>query len=169
MGGYDLFVSHLNEITGEWAKPINVGYPINTPGDDFIISFSKDRRYAYTSSVRKEGQGGHDIYRITFKDVDEPLTVIKGKIKVSNGTSQIPWNKSSDILDISVYDKHMNLFGKYIYNKNLGRFVSILPKGEYKLVIQADGCEEYSETITVLERNLYKSEIDKEFLIIEKK
>ncbi len=169
MGGYDLFVSHMNEITGEWSKPTNVGYPINTPGDDFIISFSKDRRYAYTSSIRKEGLGGHDIYRVTFKDVDEPLTVIKGSIKINSGNATIPWNKSNDNLDISIYDSHMNLFGKYIYNNNLGRFVSVLPKGEYKLVIQADGFQEYSETITVLERNLYKSEIDKEFLILEKK
>jgi hypothetical protein len=169
MGGYDLFVSYLNEITGEWTKPLNVGYPINTPGDDFIISFSKDRRYAYTSSIRKEGIGGHDIYRITFKDVEEPLTVVKGKIKFSDGTVKTDWHKTNEYLDISIYDSHQNLFGKYIYNTTLNRFVSALPTGTYKIVIQAEGYQEYSENIDVLDRNLYQPEVEKEFLLLQKK
>ena len=169
MGGYDLFVSYLNEITGEWTKPINVGYPINTPGDNFIISFSKDRRYAYTSLIRKEGFGGHDIYRVTFKDVDEPISLIKGKIKIKDGVNITDWNKDNSYLDISVYDSHQNLFGKYIYNSNLNRFVSALPAGEYKLVINAEGFQEYSEKIEVLEHNLFKPEIEKEFLLQLKK
>ena len=168
MGGYDLFVSYLNEITGEWSKPMNVGYPINTPGDDFIISFSKDRRNAYISSVRKEGFGGHDIYRVTFREIDEPMTVIKGKIKVNEGGNTIDWNQSPDLIDISVYDSHKNLFGKYIYNNNTGRFVSALPKGEYTLEIKADGFQVYTQAISIMDRNLYQSELDKEFLILEK-
>jgi len=169
MGGYDLFVSYLNEITGEWTKPLNVGYPINTPNDDFVISFSKDRRYAYISSIRKEGLGGQDIYRVTFKDVDEPLTIVKGKIKVSDGVTTKEWNNTNDLLDISIYDSHQNLFGKYIYNKSLNRFVSAMPAGEYKLVIQAEGYKEYSEVINILEQNLYQPEVEKEFLLLPKK
>ena len=169
MGGYDLFVTYLNEISGEWSVPMNVGYPINTPGDDFIISFSKDRKYAYTSSVRKEGYGGHDIYRVTFKDIDDPLTIIKGKIKIKDGSNSTDWTKPADLLDISIYDSHKNLFGKYIYNNNTGRFVSALPVGEYTLEIQAVGFETYTENISILDRNLYKSETDKEFLILVKK
>jgi hypothetical protein len=169
MGGYDLFVSYLNEISGEWSIPMNVGYPINTPGDDFIISFSRDRKYAYTSSVRKEGSGGHDIYRVTFNDIDDPLTLIKGKIKINEETNKVDWNKPADLLDISIYDSHKNLFGKYIYNTNTGRFVSALPAGEYTLEIQAIGFETYTEKITIMDRNLYQSETDKEFLINRKK
>jgi len=169
MGGYDLFVSYLNEINGDWTKPINIGYPINTPGDNFIISFSKDRRYAYTSLIRKEGLGGHDIYRVTFKDVDEPITLMKGKIKIKDGTNISEWNKENNYLDISVFDSHQNLFGKYIYNGNLKRFVSALPAGEYKLVISADGFQEYSETISILEHGLFQPEIEKEFLLLLKK
>jgi len=39
MGGYDIFYSSKNP-DGTWTKPINVGYPINTTGDDlFYVPF----------------------------------------------------------------------------------------------------------------------------------
>ncbi|MBI5538798.1 MAG: PD40 domain-containing protein [Bacteroidia bacterium] len=169
MGGYDLFVSYINEITGDWTTPVNLGYPINTPGDDLTISFSANRRYAYLSSIRKEGMGGQDIYRVTFKDVDDLITVVKGKIVIANETGTVDWNLGNEDLDISVYDLKQNLFGKYIYNTHMGRFIAALPIGEYQIVIHADGYNDYSEKITVLDRDLYQSETDKIFSLSLKK
>ena len=67
MGGYDIFTSKL--INGVWQKPVNIGYPINTPDDDVFFSVAKNGHAFYTS-IRKDGYGDKDIYRITFPGND---------------------------------------------------------------------------------------------------
>lgn len=64
MGGNDIFYSE--KVNGQWAKPKNIGYPINTPDDDVFFVVAADGRTAYYSSIRDEGYGEKDIYRITF-------------------------------------------------------------------------------------------------------
>ena len=74
MGGLDIFKTEYNSETDEWSEPVNVGFPINTPGDDVYFVLSGNERYAYFSSVREDGFGATDIYQITFLgDKKEPL------------------------------------------------------------------------------------------------
>ena len=77
MGGYDLFVSRRNE-QGEWSEPINLGYPINTPGDEINFIVAADGHTALISSIREGGNGGYDIYSFQLKNDDlkpEPVNV----------------------------------------------------------------------------------------------
>ena len=67
MGGYDLFVSRRNE-RGEWSEPVNLGYPINTPGDEINFIVAADGHTALISSIREGGAGGYDIYRFQLQD-----------------------------------------------------------------------------------------------------
>ena len=64
IGGFDIFMAKY--ANGKWGKPVNMGYPINTPYDDFFFSSSANGKYAYITSNREGGQGGNDIYRVTF-------------------------------------------------------------------------------------------------------
>ena len=58
MGGYDIFSCTINIETGEiLSTPVNVGYPINTTGDEINFVWSADNKRAYFSSVRQEGFG----------------------------------------------------------------------------------------------------------------
>ena len=78
MGGSDLFmVKRLNDST--WGAPHNLGYPINTPGDENNLIVAPDGRTALFSSDRSDGYGQQDLYsfvmpaparpeRITFID-----------------------------------------------------------------------------------------------------
>lgn len=59
-GGYDFFVSH--KVNGEWSTPVNMGYPMNSAGEDLYISWNEDGRGGYFSSNRAGGFGGMDIY-----------------------------------------------------------------------------------------------------------
>ena len=77
MGGYDLFVSRRNE-KGEWSTPVNLGYPINTSGDEINFIVAADGHTALISSIREGGFGGYDIYTFQLNDDDlkpEPVNV----------------------------------------------------------------------------------------------
>jgi flagellar motor protein MotB len=65
MGGYDVFRSTLSDV-GLWSRPVNLGYPINTPNDDIFYVQTAGNKAAYYSSNRESGLGGMDIYKIIF-------------------------------------------------------------------------------------------------------
>lgn len=64
MGGYDIFMSKYRQ--GQWQEPVNLGYPINTPYDDYFFAVTASGKYAYIASNRAGGAGGLDIYKVTF-------------------------------------------------------------------------------------------------------
>lgn len=68
-GGYDFFVSEFKD--GKWSTPMNLGYPMNSAGDDIYISWNKDEESGYFSSNRTGGFGGMDIY--TFGTVKKTV------------------------------------------------------------------------------------------------
>lgn len=74
MGGYDLFMSRRNEA-GEWSEPVNLGYPINTAGDEINFIVAADGRTALISSVREGGYGGYDIYSFQLPEEMKPEPV----------------------------------------------------------------------------------------------
>ena len=68
MGGFDLFVSRRGD-DGQWQQPVNLGFPINTSGDEINFFVAADGRTAFLSSQREGGNGGYDIY--TFELPEE--------------------------------------------------------------------------------------------------
>ncbi|WP_161622642.1 OmpA family protein [Cesiribacter andamanensis] len=72
LGGYDVFRSEWTE--GGWQKPVNMGYPINTPDDNFHFIMAENRVHGYYTSVQEGGVGKADIYRVTF--LDEKMNAI---------------------------------------------------------------------------------------------
>lgn len=64
MGGYDIFRSALDSLTGNWSKPENLGYPVNTPDEDLYFCLAAKTNRAFMSSYRSEGYGEKDIYEI---------------------------------------------------------------------------------------------------------
>ena len=68
MGGFDLFMSRRGE-DGKWQEPVNLGFPINTEGDEINFFVAADGMTAFISSQRDGGKGGYDIY--TFELPEE--------------------------------------------------------------------------------------------------
>lgn len=67
MGGYDIFRSDM-QYNGLWSKPVNIGYPLNTPDDNIFFCPAEGGKTGYISlSGRDDGAGKADIYRIRFK------------------------------------------------------------------------------------------------------
>jgi len=66
MGGYDLFVAE-QDASGNWKEPRNLGYPVNTPGDDVLFRMVEgENNKAWFASARQDSYGGKDIYEIIF-------------------------------------------------------------------------------------------------------
>ena len=68
MGGFDLFMSRRGD-DGQWQQPVNLGFPINTSGDEINFFVAADGKTAFLSSQREGGIGGYDIY--TFELPEE--------------------------------------------------------------------------------------------------
>ncbi|HDY86606.1 MAG TPA: tetratricopeptide repeat protein [bacterium] len=71
MGGYDIFKSTYNSSTETWSKPENLGYPVNTGGDDIYFMMAPNGERAYYASDKNGGFGDMDIYRITFIEKED--------------------------------------------------------------------------------------------------
>lgn len=71
MGGYDLFMSR-RDANGEWSKPLNLGYPLNSLNDEMNLVVSNDAVKAFISSQRLDGSGGFDIYEFELDDKFRP-------------------------------------------------------------------------------------------------
>lgn len=66
MGGFDVFSATFDEKRIDWRVPINMGVPINSPGEDLFFRLSANGFRGYLSSNREGGMGAHDIYTAYF-------------------------------------------------------------------------------------------------------
>lgn len=65
IGGYDIFEATLSD-EGTWSEPENLGYPINTPNDEYSYFPLPDGNKAYMSAPKAKGSGDLDIWEINF-------------------------------------------------------------------------------------------------------
>ena len=79
MGGYDVFVSELDSVAQTWKEPVNIGYPINTPDDDIYFVKSGNSKYGYYASVKDDGMGEKDIYKVLLPEESRTYEQLKNK------------------------------------------------------------------------------------------
>jgi len=157
MGGYDIFASTLdsnsNGMMQIWDEPVNIGYPVNTPGDDIFFFPTTDGKGAYYSSFKDSGVGEKDIYRITFPEKKlENITVYRGVIK-SGVDSTVPQNVEIVVTDNETGEQ----VGVYHPNSATGQYLIILPGGKnYNIVYHADDFLFHSENIDVRDSSSYR-------------
>ncbi len=75
MGGYDIFRTRFDSATKAWAKPENMGYPINTADNDLYYVQGNDIGHAYFASSRESGAGDLDLYLITPVNKEDSLLI----------------------------------------------------------------------------------------------
>ncbi|MGE5419088.1 MAG: hypothetical protein ACM3UT_02835 [Chloroflexota bacterium] len=67
IGGYDIFKSSL-QSNKLWSKPVNLGYPLNTPDDNYFFNPAGSGNTGYYSIYKETGgYGKEDIYRIIMQ------------------------------------------------------------------------------------------------------
>ena len=120
MGGYDIFVSDFDESTGDWGKPVNMDFAINTPDDDFMLVANKEEKTAYFSSNRESPNGKVNVYEIELQRIPYNKTLIKGEFIAEN-------TKSAEIIVNDLESR--DLVGTYMTDKESGEYLLDLPTG----------------------------------------
>ncbi len=99
MGGLDLFKATVVGDPAEMHYTVqNMGYPINSAGDDFGITFGKGE-YGYFSSNRGDARGYDHIYSFEFDPVKitiEGLVMDKDEEAVKNAVIRIVGDDGSN-------------------------------------------------------------------------
>jgi len=155
MGGFDIFSSERSE-EGNWTKPENIGYPINTADDDIFYITSPDGKRAYYAANKRGGFGQQDIYMISMPEAeDKKLTVLSGV--VADQLGNVP-----GLAEIIVIDNETGeVYGIYSPNSSTGKYLLILPQGRnYDISFKADGHMYHTEQLYI-ERNSAYAEINK--------
>jgi outer membrane protein OmpA-like peptidoglycan-associated protein len=130
MGGYDVFSTELLE-DGSWSQAINLGYPINTTGDDVFYFPSVDGKRAYFSSFRDEGKGEQDIYILTYEPGESQGQAYSPALAIYKGISKYEEGNVIKDLIIKIVDVNTGeKFGEYRPNQETGKFLFVLEAGK---------------------------------------
>lgn len=145
LGNKDLFISRLDSI-GIWSKPENLGYPINTYGEESGLTINASGTKAFFSSDNFNGFGGFDIYSFDLPQNIRPTAVNYVKGVVFDEDSKVKLQALIDIRDLKT--------GKSIhqsYSDEIdGSFLATIPKGnEYSLNASREGYLFYSENFSL--------------------
>lgn len=159
MGGADLNLTVWNPETNKWGKVLNMGFPINTPGDNRTISFNKNGSHAYVSMYRNDGFGDLDIYRVVFNEEKLKPAFIEFSVRSVNSEDAL-------LPDLIVLDMQDNIYGIYRPSSS-GKYMIPLIPGSYNLSIEAEGFNDHYKELVVL-RSEVDGKIHPKVVILEK-
>lgn len=143
VGGFDIFVSRLDE-NGQWTKPQNLGYPINTTRNEIGLVVSSSGKKAYITSSREGGYGLHDLYEFDLPvsaQADE-VSYFKGYVK--DAETGKPLSVKCEVVDL----EHNKVTYSITSDSLDGSFLLGLPKGKmYGLYFSSKGYLFHTEQV----------------------
>lgn len=135
MGDYDVFRSTMNPADSSFKKTENLGYPINSTGDDIYFVICANNKTAYYSSGRSSGKGLKDIYTIepNFTTVKPALYLVKGHVTLDNAPV-------ASAITVEMTSKNGAVYKTLVSNSATGAYLVSLPAGaNYKLTYALPG------------------------------
>lgn len=146
MGGTDIFVSRKDK-NGNWSKPVNLGYPINTWKDENSILVNAYGNVAFMASNRDGGFGSLDIYNFDLYSNVQPNRVVYLKGKVYDKETKQSVYAKFELIDLKTGKQVLQSYS----NKENGHFLVCLPVNrEYALNVSKSGYLFYSENYSLI-------------------
>lgn len=135
-GDKDIFWSRLDD-SGNFSKPTNLGYPINTYNEEvgFIVT-ADGNEGLFSSNIKNGGFGDLDIYHFKLPESVKPLpvTYVKGIVRDKETNELLEAN----VLVIDLKNNNP-VFNDYTA-KQTGDFIAVMPIGsEYSFNVDATG------------------------------
>lgn len=176
MGGFDIFRTELRPDS-TWAPPVNLGYPINTPGDEIYFVLSASGLHGYYASERDDSYGEKDIYLVDFSTLrEEPAPVAEkpaDDLQVTSEPATLTFRPNLTLVTGIIYDAETqqpleatitlldNVKGDTIAvltsNSATGKYLISLPAGRnYGIAVTAEGYAFHSENFIVEEAQGYR-------------
>lgn len=146
MGGFDFYYSRTND-SGNWQDPINLGYPINTSGDEKGLLVNRTGTLAYFSSDdRPEGMGGVDIYQFELYPEARPQVLSYVKAIVVDDATGEPLTATAELLSLENGKSVL----KTTTNAKTGSFLIVLKaNSDYALNVSKEGYLFHSENFAL--------------------
>lgn len=145
MGGSDLFVSRM-DAQGNWTKPVNLGYPINTRFDENSLMVSPDGEVAFFASDREGGFGNLDIYYFTLPEEMRPTKTLYFEGIVFDATTKAPLAGKFQLIDLKTGKEVVLSYA----DKLTGEFLVSLPVNQdYALNVEFPGYAMYSKNFNM--------------------
>ncbi len=133
MGGFDIFVSRRDD-QGNWSRPVNLGYPINTEADEVGFFVSTDGRTGYFASNTLHVGTGYDIYAFEIPEQVRPERVLMVSGVLLDERKEVPRLAKIELKNITT-----NAITDVDYDTLTGRYASVVPfKDDYLLTIKRD-------------------------------
>ncbi len=156
MGMADIFYSKKDE-KGNWKKPVNLGYPINTPASEIGFIVNRKGDWAYFASDMPGGYGGLDIYGFELYEEARPELSSYAKGEVYDAETKQKLEANIELVDLATGEVLMTSRT----NKKTGEFLMVLqPNSNYMLNVNKEGYLFHSENFAMEEYSA-----DKPFLI----
>ncbi|MGI6478196.1 MAG: OmpA family protein [Salinivirgaceae bacterium] len=152
MGRFDLYKSEF--VEGKWTKPVNLGYPINTHGDEIGIFVQADGKTAF---IDKE-VGDRRQQDIFYFELPEPaqagmVTYVKGKV-IDKETKKA----LSAVIDMNDFDLPDSILT--VTSNSNGEFLIALVAGKkYGLTVDRESYMFYSGHFVVEKKDIEAYEI----------
>lgn len=147
MGGYDIFrCDRINDTT--WTKARNIGYPINTPGDDIYYSLTSDGKKGYYSSGKSGGFGLQDIYLVEPGLPGAPINMLQvaGLITLNDKPVQADVSIKFSATGYTYLNRYSNAV--------TGKYIAALPVEEdFTIEYKLKGLDPQTRTISSKEIN----------------
>ncbi len=145
LGGFDIFMSQMDS-GGQWQKPKNLGYPINTWNEEEGLILNAAGNMAYFSSDRLDGIGKRDIYEFELYKEARPTPVSYMKGKVFDAESYQRLQAHFELIDLSNREKIMEAYS----DKETGAFFITIPSNKnYALNVSKEGYLFYSQNFSL--------------------
>ena len=151
MGNYDLYFSRKNLQTDQWQRPQNIGYPINTEGQEGGLVVSLDGKKGYFASdvdpVTSKNMGNLDIFSFDLYESARPLpsTFVKGNVTDAVSGKSIECR-------VTIKDLESGKIVFVINTDKEGFFLSGITTGRnYACIIEKDGYQYYAHNFDLKE------------------